>query len=401
MAAYDIVAAVIGVGFIGPLHVEALRRIGVHVSGVAGATEEEAVRAASTLGLQRAYRSVEELLADRSVDAVHVASPNRLHASHVLAALEAGKHVICEKPLAMSVDEARTLVQASAARPAQIAAVNYNLRFYPQVLQARALCRAGDIGRTFHLSGSYAQDWLLEPTDFNWRVLRSEGGALRAVGDIGTHWMDMVTFITGDRIVAVSSDLRTVHPTRVAPIADPNRTFGGAASSSGQQSIAIDTEDYAGILLRFASGLRGVLAVSQVTAGRKNALKWELAGSSKAMAWDSETPNQLWIGERHEANRLLLKDPSLLRPEAAKFASYPGGHTEGFADTFKQAFRAIYDDIRTGASSAPLHATFADGLEEMCVCDAIVRSHEEGRWVDVPAQNAAGVDAAAPAATAG
>ena len=174
MAAYDIVAAVIGVGFIGPLHVEALRRIGVHVAGVAGATEEEAARAASTLGLQRAYRSVEELLADPSVDAVHVASPNRLHASHVLAALEAGKHVICEKPLAMSVDEARVLVQASAARPAQIAAVNYNLRFYPQVLQARALCRAGEIGRTFHMSGSYVQDWLLEPTDFNWRVLRTD-----------------------------------------------------------------------------------------------------------------------------------------------------------------------------------------------------------------------------------
>ena len=399
MAASDFVAAVIGVGFIGPLHVEALRRIGVHVSGVAGATEEEAARAASTLGL-RAYRSVEALLADPSVDAVHVASPNRLHACHVLAALEAGKHVICEKPLAMSVDEARMLVQASAARPSQIAAVNYNLRFYPQVLQARALCRAGEIGRTFHMSGSYVQDWLLEPTDFNWRVLRTEGGALRAVGDIGTHWMDMVTFITGDRIVAVSSDLRTVHPTRFAPIADPHSTFGGTAASGGRQPVAVATEDYAGILLRFASGLRGVLAVSQVTAGRKNALRWELAGSSKAMAWDSETPNQLWIGERHEANRLLIKDPSLLRPEAARFASYPGGHTEGFADTFKQAFRAIYDDIRVGASPEPLHATFADGLEEMCVCDAIVRSHEEGRWVEVAAQNAAKVGTAAPAETA-
>lgn len=401
MAVHDIVAAVIGAGFIGPLHVEALRRVGVRVAGVAGATEDEAVRAAATLGLPRAYRSVAELLDDRSVDAVHVASPNRLHAAHVLAAFDAGKHVICEKPLALSVDEARTLARASAERPAQIAAVNYNLRFYPQVLQARALCRAGELGRMFHLSGSYAQDWLLEPTDFNWRVLRTEGGALRAVGDIGTHWMDMVTFITGDRIVAVSSDLRTVHPTRLAPVADSDRTFGAAASAATRKAVAVDTEDYAGILIRFASGLRGVLSVSQVTAGRKNALRWELAGSSKALAWDSEEPNQLWVGERHEANRLLIKDPSLLRPEAAGFASYPGGHAEGFADTFKQAFRAIYHDVEHGPSATPLYATFADGLEEMCVCDAIVRSHDEQRWADVSVENMTAENAAPSAATAG
>lgn len=383
MAIQDITAAVVGAGFIGPLHVEALRRIGVRVAGVAAATADEAARAAAQLGVPRAYASVEELCADPAVQAVHITSPNRLHVAHVLAVLEAGKHVVCEKPLAMTASEARTLVDAAQARPHLVAAVNYNLRFYPQVLQARALCRADAIGRPFHLHGCYVQDWLLEPTDFNWRVLRGEGGALRAVGDIGTHWMDMVSFITGDRITAVSADLATVHPTRLAPMADAHQTFG-SGGAAGRREVAVDTEDYAGILLRFASGLRGTLTVSQVNAGRKNSLRWELAGSAKAMAWDSEEPNQLWIGERHQFNQLAVKDPSLLMPEAARFASYPGGHTEGFADTFKQAFRAIYADIEAGAPSAsPLYATFADGLEEMRVCDAIARSAVEERWVSI------------------
>jgi predicted dehydrogenase len=385
-AIHDITAAVIGAGFIGPVHVEGLRRAGVRVKGIAGISADEAQKAAAALGLPHAYTSVDELLADPEVQSVHVASPNRLHHDHVLAALSAGKHVVCEKPLAMTSAQTSALVAAAKARPSQIAAVNYNLRFYPLSLQARSLVKSGAIGPLLHVQGSYVQDWLLYPTDFNWRVLKSEGGELRAVGDIGTHWLDLVTFVTGQKVEAVFADLKTVHETRLKPPSGSVETFAGKQGKqpTEREPVAIDTEDYGAILLRFAGGARGVLVVSQVTAGRKNCLRYELAGGAKALAWNSESPNALWIGERAEANRELLRDPSLLDPEAARFASYPGGHNEGFPDTFKQLYRAVYADVLAGARSAsPLYATFEDGHHEVLLCEAIARSHREQKWITV------------------
>ena len=387
-AFHDITAAVIGAGFIGPVHVEGLRRAGVRVKGIAGISADEATRAAATLGLAHAYPSVDALLADPEVKSVHVASPNRLHHDHVLAVLKAGKHVVCEKPLAMTSAQTSALVAEAKARPAQIAAVNYNLRFYPLSIQARAMVKSGSVGPVLHVHGSYVQDWLLYPTDFNWRVLRSEGGELRAVGDIGTHWLDLVTFITGQRIEAVMADLKTVHATRLKPPSGSIETFAGkqGAQPVEREPVTIDTEDYGAVLLQFAGGARGVLTVSQVTAGRKNCLRYEVACGSKALAWNSESPNALWIGERGEANRELLRDPSLLDGEAARFASYPGGHNEGFPDTFKQLYRAVYTDVLNGArSTTPLYATFEDGHHEVLLCEAIARSHKEQRWVKVGA----------------
>src|SRR5436190_10343604 len=280
---HDITVAIVGAGFIGPVHVEGLRRLGIRVKGIAGISAEEAQRAAATLGLPRAYASVEDLLADPEVQSVHLASPNRLHHDHVMAALGAGKHVICEKPLAMTSAQTTALVAASKARPGQIAAVNYNLRFYPLSLQARALVRGGTVGNVLHVHGSYVQDWLLHPTDFNWRVLRSEGGELRAVGDIGTHWLDLVAFVTGLEVEAVMADLMTVHQTRLKPPSGSVETFSGNKGQppADREPVAIDTEDYGAILLRFKGGTRGVLTVSQVTAGRKNCLRYEIAGGKK------------------------------------------------------------------------------------------------------------------------
>jgi predicted dehydrogenase len=382
----DITVAVIGAGFIGPVHVEGLRRIGVRVKGITAISAEEATRAADALGLEKAYATVDELLADQEVAAVHVASPNRLHYDHVMAALKAGKHVICEKPLAMTAAQTAALVGAAREQPKQITAVNYNLRFYPLVQQARAMVQSQAIGPVLHVHGSYVQDWLLYPTDFNWRVLRGEGGDLRAVGDVGTHWLDMVTFVTGLHVEAVMADLKTIHETRLKPPSGSVETFSGKKGGQPveREPVAIDTEDYGSILLRFTGGVRGVLTVSQVTAGRKNCLRYEIAGGSKALAWNSESPNALWIGERAEANRELLKDPSLLDPEAARFASYPGGHNEGFPGTFKQLYRAFYSDVLNGRSSErPPYASFEDGHREVLVCEAIARSHKEQRWVDV------------------
>jgi len=383
---HDITAAIIGAGFIGPVHVEGLRRLGVRVKGIAGISKEEAERAAAALGLERAYASVDELLGDPDVQSVHLASPNRLHHDHAMAALGAGKHVICEKPLALTSAQTTALVKAAKEHPRQIAAVNYNLRFYPLSIHARSLVRSGAIGDVLHVHGSYVQDWLLYPTDFNWRVLKSEGGELRAVGDVGTHWLDLVGFVSGLEVEAVMADLKTVHTTRLKPPAGSVETFKG--KDGGQpverEPVPIDTEDFGAILLRYKSGARGVLTVSQVTAGRKNCLRYEIAGSSKALYFNSETPNSLWIGERGEANRDLMRDPALLDPDAARFASYPGGHNEGFPDTFKQLYRAVYTDVLNGRrSETPFYATFEDGHKEVLLCEAIARSHKEQQWVDV------------------
>ena len=387
MAAFhDVTAAVIGAGFIGPVHVEGLRRAGVRVKGIAGISPDEAQKAAAALGLPHAYRSVDELLADREVQSVHLASPNRLHHVHAMAALSAGKHVVCEKPLAMTSAQTSELVAEARKRPSQVAAVNYNLRFYPLSLHARALVKSGAVGDVLHVHGSYTQDWLLYPTDFNWRVIKEEGGELRAVGDIGTHWLDLVSFVSGLEIEAVLADLVTVHKTRMRPPSGSVETFKGkqAQQPVEREPVPIDTEDYGSVLLRGRGGVHGVLTVSQVTAGRKNCLRYELAGSAKALAWNSETPNTLWIGERAEPNRELLRDPSLLDADAARFASYPGGHNEGFPDTFKQLYRAVYTDVLNGGRSAsPLYATFEDGHKEVLLCEAIAKSHREQQWVTV------------------
>jgi predicted dehydrogenase len=380
------VAAVVGAGFIGPVHVEALRRLGVRVKGVVGSSPQRSRAAAEALGLEKGYADYTELLADREVDVVHLASPNRVHYSQVLAALGAGKHIVCEKPLSMTSAEASELVAAEARHPSLVCAVNYNVRFYPLALHARALARRGDLGDIFHVHGSYAQDWLLYPTDFNWRVLAEEGGALRAFGDIGTHWLDLVLFITGLEVESVVADLRTVHPVRRRPKGGSVETFKGkeGAPAAELESVPIATEDCGSVLLRFRGGARGAMTISQVTAGRKNCIRFEIAGSRRAVAWDSELSQQLWIGERGEPNRLMLSDPSLIDPSVSRFASYPGGHNEGFPDTFKQLYRAVYEDIGAGRRSpGALYATFADGRRELLLCEAIAESHRSGGWVPV------------------
>ncbi len=382
-------AAVIGAGFIGPVHVEGLRRAGVVVKGVLGIDRNESETAARNRGLERAYLSLDEVLADKDVASVHIASPNKLHARMALAALEAGKHVVCEKPLAMTSKESAALVAAAKKRPGQVAAVNYNLRFYPLNIEARTRVRRGDLGEVFHVRGAYVQDWLLYPDDFNWRVLAEEGGATRAIGDIGTHWLDLVHYITGLEAESVFADLRIVHPVRRRPVGQVE-TFKdkekGAADKIERKPVQITTEDYGAVLIRFKGGARASLLVSQVTAGRKNRLEYEVSASRAAIQWISESPNELWIGSREKANEVLLRDPSLLGPEARKFANYPGGHNEGFPDTFKQVYRAIYEDIRGGGPKASsLYATFADGHRELVLCEAILESNRKQAWVKVKA----------------
>ncbi len=376
-------AAVIGAGFIGPVHVEGLRRAGIEVTGILGVDEAESRRAAEMLGLPKAYASLDELLADPAVGSVHIATPNRLHCPMAKAALEAGKHVLCEKPLAMTSAESAELVALAKQHPTQAAGVNYNVRFYPLCLEAADRVRRGEVGEVYSVCGSYVQDWLFHQTDYNWRVLAEEGGELRAVADIGTHWLDLVHAITGLEVEAVCADLATVFPVRQRPKGEVETFKGKQERAVATEPVEITTEDYGAILLRFRGGAKGVLWVSQVTAGRKNCLRLEIAGSKCAVAWCSERPNDLWIGRRDQANEVLMRDPALVGERARSAINYPGGHNEGFPDTFKQLFRAFYGTIAAGDLAAPPFPTFADGHREVVLCEAILQSHREGRWIQV------------------
>jgi predicted dehydrogenase len=371
--------ALIGAGFIGAVHAEALRRIGVEIVGLLGSTPDRVRPQAARLGIARVYADLDELLADSQVESVHVASPNRAHFEQVRRILESGRHVMCEKPLATSSAETGALVQLAAERARQGAAVNYNVRFYPLCHEMKARVARGDLGRIVSVSGSYTQDWLLFVTDYNWRVEGDCASNLRAMADIGTHWMDLAQYVTGQTIVAVNADLATFLPERVRP-RGPAETFSGTPTTSSGERVPITTDDYGAVLLRLSGGAHGVFHVSQMDAGRKNRLVLEVAGTAGSLAWDSESPNQLWMGRRDAPNSLLERDPSLLSPNAEQISHYPGGHAEGFPDTFKQLYLAFYEWIGEDLPTPSPVPTFADGHREVLLCEAVARSVAEGRW---------------------
>ena len=385
-------AAVVGTGFIGPVHVEGLRRAGVHVRGILGSSFEKSEIAARELNLEVPYRNLDEILSDASVDVVHLTSPNRFHFDQASRVIKSGKHVVCEKPLAMNSAESAELVRL-AENSGVIAAVNYNLRFYPLSIDSRERVRNGEVGEIFHVTGSYAQDWLFHSTDYNWRVDPEQGGPLRAVADIGTHWLDLIQYIVGQKIVSVFADLSTVHPLRQTSTVS-NETFSQNHSPNAEKTtpqsltnISVTTEDFGSVLLRFASGAKGVMWVSQVDAGRKNCLQYDIAGEKHSLHWNSESPNQLHLGHRSAPNESLIRDPALMSQLANQAVSYPGGHNEGFGDSFKQIFRAVYaaiDQLHQGIPSEQhSYPTFADGHREIILCEAILKSHQTETWVKI------------------
>jgi predicted dehydrogenase len=374
-------AAVVGTGFIGLVHVEALRRLGVEITGIVGSSPARVREKARSYPLPEPYDSYEAMLDDPRVDVVHITSPNHLHHPQAKAALEAGKHVVCEKPLGLDSDETGELLRL-ARDSGLVHAVNFNIRFYPQCREARERVAAGTLGDVRLVTGSYLQDWLMYDTDWNWRLEEDRGGALRAVGDIGSHWIDLMTFIGGRRVESVTADLTTFIPRRQQPTG-PVETFSAEVAS---ETVAreIQTEDTASMLLRFEGGARGAVTVSQLSAGRKNALSFEIDGSRSAVAWTGERPEELWIGHRDEPNQVLLRDPALLTPAAAALASVPGGHAEGFENTFRELYRAVYRAVAAGGPpDEPDYPTFADGHEQTLIGEAIAVSAREGRWADV------------------
>jgi predicted dehydrogenase len=376
-------AAVIGAGFVGRAHIEALRRLGIEVAGLLGSSPERTQGQAEALRIPHVYKSLEELARDTSIGVVHVCTPNNLHLAESAAALRAEKHVVCEKPLAMNPRQTAQLVEL-ARRQRCAAAVAHNLRYYPMCQEARALVERGAIGEPRMVHGSYLQDWLLYPSDWNWRLDPALSGSMRTAADVGTHWLDMIMWITGQRVRELCADLATIVPVRERP-RGPVETFQERKGTDFER-VKIDTEDYASVLLHFERGLRGVMTVSQVSAGRKNRFWYEIDGSEASIAWDGEHPNQLWIGKRREPNRELIKDPALMSPEARGFAAYPAGHAEGYPDTFVQLFKEFYGYVERGDMNAPRpFPTFEAGHVGMVLCEAIAESARERKWVSVSA----------------
>lgn len=375
--------AIIGGGFMGGTHTEALRRLGIPVVGMLGANADETNSFTRRMQIPRAYESLDAVASDKDINVVHLCTPNHLHYSMAKTLMGAGKHVVIEKPLANTIAEGAELVQLAKEKNL-VGAVNYSVRFYPMNQEARARILTGQIGEPRILHAEYCQDWLFLPTDWNWRLIASEGGALRVVGDIGTHVMDMLTWLTDLKIVEVMADMATFIPTRKRPM-KAVETFGSKLSvSTDTEDVQIDTEDFASILLRFENSARGVVTLSQVNAGRKNAFWWEINGSKSSLQWHQEEPNKLWIGFREKPNEILLKDPALMQPETRSYAAYPGGHAEGYPDTFVRHFSDIYHYIEHGDFSLPpSFPTLEEGHRELLLCEAIQHSASERRWVTV------------------
>jgi len=284
----------------------------------------------------------------------------------------------------MTSAEAEGLAARAAAKKVRNATC-YNLRFYPMVQQMRSMREAGELGETLVAHGTYSQDWLLYRTDWNWRVDAASAGPLRAMGDIGSHWCDLLEHVTGLRIESVCADLATFHATRERPPRTAE-TFAGArtAADDVREESAVDTEDFGAVLFHLGARARGAFTVSQVSAGRKNRLSVEIHGTRASVGWNQERPDELWIGRRSGPNEVLVKDPSLLERRAASYADLPGGHAEGYADTFKQLFRRFYRSIGE-PGAAPDYPQFEDGLRQMHLLDAVLASHRRRGWADVAA----------------
>lgn len=375
--------AVIGTGFMGKVHTEAIRRLGnVEIAGVAAIDDTEAAKFKQDTGIENVTTDYRKLLADPSIEAVHVCTPNAMHFPMAMAAMEAGKHVLCEKPLAISVEEGRKLVETAKAR-GLANCTNHNLRCYPMVQHIRRMREAGELGEILVVQGTYSQDWLLYDTDWNWRIDSKEGGRSRCMADIGSHWCDMIEHVTGLRITSLCADLQTFHKTRKKPKFAVETFTGKFLKPEDYEEVPIDSDDFGAVVLRLGERARGAFTASQVSAGCKNRLQIEVYGTKASAIWNQEKPDEVWIGRRNEYNQAILKDPSLLLGDAKTFADIPGGHSEGYDDSQKQNFRRFYRTVADRNAPAE-YPQFIDGLRQLMILEAVLKSSDTRAWADVP-----------------
>jgi len=374
--------AVFGTGFMGRVHLEALRRVEhVEVAAITGRNAAAAEKLGSAFGVP--VVDAKTILGDSSIDAVHICTPNAQHFPMSKDALLAGKHVVCEKPLATTVEEAQELA-ALASQKKLRNCVCHNLRYYPMVQQMRRMREEGDLGEILVAQGTYSQDWLLYDTDWNWRVDSAAGGPSRCMADIGSHWFDMIEHVTGLRVSSLCADLQTFHKTRKRPKGAVETFANKMLSAEDTVETPVDTEDFGAVVFRLGQRARGSMTASQVSAGRKNGLSVEVYGTKAGVAWNQERPDELWIGNRDTANSIIIKDPSLLKPAARAYADLPGGHSEGYDDTFKQVFRRFYASIGDPSAAAE-YPQFSDGLRQLVILRAELESSHNRSWTDLSA----------------
>jgi len=372
--------AVIGMGYIGTAHIEALQRIGINVCAVSDINVKACEAIAETYSIKKVYSNYHEMFAHEDLTAVHICTPNHMHYEIAVAAIQKGLHVFCEKPLALTSEQSRELVDL-AKQAGVLTAINYNYRFYPAVQHARGMVKADKIGKVNIIIGNYLQDWLLYDTDYNWRLEKEIGGESRAIADIGSHWCDLAQHVSGLKIVSVMADLMTVHDIRKKPM-QKRMTFAKAKKEDEYEEKRMTTEDYAGVLVRFENGAKGVFSVSQVSAGQKCTICLEVYGAEQSIAWEHKNANALWVGKRDENCEIVTKSPTGMNPEGACFAHYPAGHPEGYPSVVKNICMDFYKSIENGKPSETL-PTFDDGHNQALIVDAILKSSAQQCWINV------------------
>ena len=375
-AGSELRVGIVGAGFIGEVHARAARRHGAVVTSVVSSSPASTMAAVTRLGAERGDADATALIARDDIDVVHICTPNHLHVPLALQAIEAGKHVVCEKPLATDLAGA-VRVERAAAAAGLVATVPFVYRFYPMVREARA--RLARSGEPVHLVyGSYLQDWLSSPYDRNWRVDPATSGPSRAFADIGSHWCDLVEFVTGDPLVAVSAQLATVYDERAT---GSTHSFGTGQTDAPMEPVT--TEDAALVLFRTGGGACGSVVISQVSTGHKNQLRFEVAGPTHSFAFDQEHPDELWIGGR-ASSEIVSRDAGVVDPGVVPYVTVPPGHPQGYQDCFDlfvgDTYRAIAEGSADKIDGLP---TFADGRRATSVTAAVLRSAANRTWIDI------------------
>ncbi|MBR5508258.1 MAG: Gfo/Idh/MocA family oxidoreductase [Clostridia bacterium] len=373
---------IIGMGYIGESHIEAVRRIGsCELYAVADTNAELARKKAEYYGIERCYSSVEELLADPEIDAVHNCTPNFLHLSINKEIIKSGKHLLSEKPLCMNYEEASELVELKKQYPQSVAAVNFNYRLNPMVQEMRNRILDGKIGDVRIITGSYQQDWLLYDTDYSWRLEPEVSGNSCAIADIGSHWMDSVQHVTGHKIIEVMADLKTMIPIRKKPKKQVG-TFSNNTPTEYDE-VEIKNEDYGAVMFHTDKGATGVYHVSELAAGRGCYFNYEINGTKASFRWNQEENDKLWMGFRSDDNRYITRDPNALSPEAKQYSTLAMGHPEGWNDAFKGNIYAFYKYIEDGMKEAPVFATLEQAANIVKLTEAIIESSIKKKWIEI------------------
>jgi predicted dehydrogenase len=374
---------VIGTGYIGPIHIEALKRIGgVKVRGVTDANRSLAEQTAEKYNVEKVYSDYREMLDDPSIDVVHTCSPNKLHFTMNKEAIEKGKHVLSEKPLAMTVAEAQELTELAESRGV-VNGVDFCYRYYPVVQEMAVRVRRGEAGDIRMTTGTWFQDWLGLETDYSWRLDSSESGESNIAADLGSHWFDLVQFVTGLEVSEVMADFSTLIPVRKKPKRQV-LAFEDVKEADAEE-VKIEVEDYAAIMYRLTNGAPGTFTTCQACIGRKSDTEFQIYGSRLSYAWNHRRSTDLWIGRRDGANEVLIENANLMDPAVAGYATLPAGHPLGYYDAVTHLIRDFYDAVHTGKENPdkPPRPTFRTGWHEMRILAAVIESRRSRGWVKV------------------